>query len=58
VPQCSLCDHYCLRFLCALRTICRETQIPRSRNMREIVSVQGGQCGNQIGSKFLGSNCR
>ena len=27
-------------------------QSPESINMREIVHIQGGQCGNQIGAKF------
>ena len=28
------------------------TDLNRPRSMREIVHIQGGQCGNQIGAKF------
>ena len=35
-----------------LRPIDQKESLRHFYNMREIVSIQGGQCGNQIGSKF------
>ena len=40
------------RILPPLPTIDQKESLRHFYNMREIVSIQGGQCGNQIGSKF------
>lgn len=41
-------------FLLFLRcpSVIRPRQLAQSINMREIVHIQAGQCGNQIGAKF------
>ncbi|XP_006860316.1 PREDICTED: tubulin beta-3 chain [Chrysochloris asiatica] len=45
----ALCAETCRCVVLMLRSRCRSA---RSAEMREIVHIQAGQCGNQIGAKF------
>ena len=47
---CSSCEHW--HTVLVFESLEPHSSHPQAATMREIVHIQGGQCGNQIGAKF------